>query len=120
MGVNVKVPIFSGFSQYNAVKSAQNRLEQSKNQYAQSKQDIALQVWQTYQSLSTTQSNLKNVSDLVASSRRAYEIARGRYQSGVGSILELLNTQNDLSQAQIDNVNSMVEWHLSGFNWQRV
>lgn len=113
MGVNVKVPIFSGFSQYNAVKSAQNRLEQSKNQYAQSKQDIALQVWQTYQSLSTTQSNLKNVSDLVASSRRAYEIARGRYQSGVGSILELLNTQNDLSQAQIDNVNSMVEWHLS-------
>ncbi|GKX54595.1 protein CyaE [Leminorella grimontii] len=113
MGVSVKVPIFSGFSQYNAVRSAQNKLERSKNQYAQSRRDIALQVWQTYQSLSTTQSNLKNMSDLVASSRRAYDIARGRYQSGVGSILELLNTQNDLSEAEMDNVNSMVEWHLS-------
>ncbi|MFV0548118.1 MAG: TolC family protein [Limnobaculum xujianqingii] len=113
MGVNVKVPLFSGFSQYNAVRSAQNRLEQTQNQFVQTKQNIALQVWQTYQSLSTAQNNLKNMRDLVASSSRAYEIARGRYQSGVGSILELLNTQNDLSEAQINNVNTMVDWHLA-------
>lgn len=113
MGLNVKVPIFSGFSQYNAVRSAQNKVELSKNQFAQTRQDIALQVWQTYQSLSTAQNNLKNMTDLVASSRRAYDIARGRYQSGVGSILELLNTQNDLSEAQMNNVNTMVDWHLA-------
>ncbi|QBH96278.1 TolC family protein [Limnobaculum zhutongyuii] len=113
MGVNVKVPLFSGFSQYNAVRSAQNRLEQTQNQFIQTKQNIALQVWQTYQRLSTAQNNLKNMRDLVASSSRAYEIARGRYQSGVGSILELLNTQNDLSEAQINNVNTMVDWHLA-------
>ncbi|WP_192878463.1 TolC family protein [Limnobaculum parvum] len=113
MGINVKVPLFSGFSQYNAVRSAQNRLEQTQNQFVQTKQSIALQVWQTYQRLSTAESNLKNMHDLVASSSRAYEIARGRYQSGVGSILELLNTQNDLSEAQINNVNTMVDWHLA-------
>ncbi|MBK5142261.1 TolC family protein [Budviciaceae bacterium BWR-B9] len=113
MGVNVKVPLFSGFSQYNAVRAAQNKLELTQNQFVQTKQNIALQVWQTYQRLSTAQNNLKNMRDLVASSSRAYEIARGRYQSGVGSILELLNTQNDLSEAQINNVNTMVDWHLA-------
>ncbi|GKX61786.1 hypothetical protein SOASR032_03550 [Pragia fontium] len=113
MGVNVKVPLFSGFSQYNAVRTAQNKVELTKNQLAQTRQDIALQVWQTYQRLTTAQNNLTNMSELVASSRKAYDIARGRYQSGVGSILELLNTQNDLSEAQMNNVNTMVDWHLA-------
>lgn len=113
VGLNVKIPIFSGFSQYNTIRSAHNQLEISKNQLQQTKQDVALNVWKTYQRLSTAQNNLENMRELVSSSRRAYEIARGRYQSGVGSILELLNTQNNLSEAEINNVNMLVDWHLA-------
>lgn len=113
VGLNVKIPIFSGFSQYNAIRSAHNQLEVSKNQLQQTKQEVALNVWKTYQRLSTAQNNLENMHELVNSSRRAYEIARGRYQSGVGSILELLNTQNNLSEAEMNNVNMLVDWHLA-------
>ncbi|WP_159566676.1 TolC family protein [Budvicia diplopodorum] len=113
VGLNVKVPIFSGFSQYNDIRTAQNRLDSSKNQLLQTQQDVALNVWETYQRLSTAQNNLETMRELVKSSRRAYDIARGRYQSGVGSILELLNTQNNLSEAEMNNVNMLVDWHLA-------
>jgi outer membrane protein len=47
---------------------------------------------------------------LLAVSQRAFEASQHRYRAGVGNILELLNTQTALANAQQRHVQALTDW----------
>lgn len=112
VGLNVSVPLFSGFRRYNQLQAAHVQLAWSQQDYQNTLKDIGLNTWNAWQGLNTVNRSLEVIAQRLKTARRAYEIANGRYLTGVGTIIELLNTQQQLSNAEIDEANIKMDWYL--------
>ena len=74
------------------------------------RQQVALQVWTSYQTLQTDTQNLGASQRLQDVANQAWESAQRRYKSGIGTILELLSTQTALAQARQMRVEAITGW----------
>jgi outer membrane protein len=54
--------------------------------------------------LRTDAESLQVTKSLLESGRQSLDVARGRYRSGVGTLLELLKAQSDLDDAERESV----------------
>ena len=59
-----------------------------------------LEVWNSYQVVQTSTDTVKDSEQLMDIAQRSFTAARHRYQAGVCNILELLNAQTALANAQ--------------------
>jgi outer membrane protein len=112
VGIEVNVPLFSGFATTYQVRQAEAQVDQQAVALDKARQHVALQVWMSYQTLQTDTQNLTTsaLSQHVAS--LAWESAQRRYRSGVATILELLSTQTALAQARQQRVEALAAWHF--------
>lgn len=110
IGVQVNVPLFSGFATTYQARQAEAQVDQQAVALDKARQQVALQVWTSYQTLQAATENLAASERLKEVALRAWESAQRRYRSGVGTILELLNTQTSLEQARQQRVKTLVEW----------
>ncbi|WP_313068541.1 TolC family protein [Atlantibacter hermannii] len=112
VGLNISVPLFSGFRSYNQLQAANVQLSYSQQDYHKVVKEVGLNTWNAWQGLNTANRNFELISQRLKTARRAYDIANGRYLTGVGTIIELLNTQQQLSNAEIDEASIKMDWFL--------
>ena len=112
VGVQVSIPLFTGFSNSYQVKSAEEQVEEDAAARDQIEQQIAQNVWQTYYTLNATRDNLKNTEDLLKSAVDAEKVAHGRYDEGVGNIVELMNAESNLANARYQFVQAHFNWRI--------
>jgi outer membrane protein len=110
VGIQINVPLFSGFGTAYQVRQAQAQVDQQSVALDKARQQVALQVWTNYQSLQTDTQNLTNSAQLQTVATQAWESAQRRYRSGIGTILELLGTQTALAQARQQRVEALTAW----------
>lgn len=113
LGLTLNIPLFTGFANSYQIRAAEARLEASAAQREQLAQQVALEVWQSYQNLLTATHTLRTTADLLASAQASEQVALGRYKAGVGNILDLLNAQSALASARLQRVQSAFDWHIS-------
>jgi outer membrane protein len=77
------------------------------------RQQVALDVWEAYQSLNTATQTMRTSADLLASAEQSERVALGRYKAGVGNILDLLNAQSALANARLQRIQAMLDWQVS-------
>jgi len=111
IGVQITVPIFDGFLNRRRAKAASYESAAREQALHEVENSIALSVWKSQQALESRTRALAISRLFVESASKSYEIAQGRYKAGVGSILELLRSQNDLASATQKRVESLVNWH---------
>lgn len=112
VGLALTVPIFSGFDTTYRVRSAEAQVEVRAAQRDRLKNQVALDVWKAYQSLSTATQSLQTAADLVASAEQSEKVARGRYQAGVGTVLDLLTAQSALASARLQRIQAELDWNV--------
>ncbi len=112
IGLSVSAPLFSGFETHYRVRNAEQQSAALKAQRDGLRQQIALDVWKAYQSLTTATQTLRTTQDLLASAGQSERVALGRYKAGVGSILDLLNTQSALATARQQRVQAILDWQI--------
>jgi outer membrane protein len=113
VGVDLEVPIFSGF-RYTAAadeaderaKAAQENLRDLRDRVVRDVRDAWLQCNTSYQKIAVTQ-------QLVQASNMGLQLAQARYKLGLSSIVELSQSQLEQTQASIENVNAQFEYRLS-------
>ncbi len=110
VGFQVTVPLFSGFETTYQVRQAEAQVDQQAVALDKARQQVALDVWSSYQTLRTDSENLSRSAELLSVATKAWESAQRRYRSGVGTILELLGTQTSLAQARAQRVNVLTAW----------
>jgi len=115
IALNLNFPVFSGFDTSYRTRAAEAELENSIASRDQLARDIALQVWQAYQSLRTEGQSLRTAEDLLASARESEALNRGRYREGVGTILDLLSAQSAMANARQQHVTALFNWHTARF-----
>ena len=113
IGLTLSLPIFSGFETTYRVRSAQANAQAASAQRDSLSQQVALDVWSAYQSLTTATHTIRSSADLLASAEQSERVALGRYQAGVGSILDVLNAQSALASARLQRIQALLDWHVS-------
>lgn len=111
--LSVSVPLFSGFNTTYRIRAAEAQVAARTAQRDQLSQQIALDVWNAYQSLITDTHSLQSSADLVASASESERVALGRYKAGAGSILDLLTAQSALAAARQQQVQALYGWYIA-------
>ncbi|MCB1944055.1 MAG: TolC family protein, partial [Candidatus Accumulibacter sp.] len=113
IGLTFSVPIFSGFNTTYNIRAAEARSDVQAARLDDTRQQVALDVWEAYQSLSTASQTIRSTVDLLASAEQSERVALGRYKAGVGNILDVLNAQSALATARLQRIQAMLDWHVS-------
>ena len=113
IGLTLTVPLFSGFETTYKVRSAQAKAEAAGAQRDTISQQVALDVWSAYQSLTTATQTIRTSTDLQTSAEQSERVALGRYKAGVGNILDVLNAQSALAAARLQRIQALLDWHVS-------
>jgi outer membrane protein TolC len=112
IGVQVAVPIFTGFNNTYQIKSAEEQVEMQAANRDKLEQSIAQEVWRAYYTLAATRENLQNTQELLDSAVQAEKVALGRYEEGVGNIVELMNAEANLANARYQFVQAHYNWRI--------
>ncbi|MDR2195038.1 MAG: TolC family protein [Gallionellaceae bacterium] len=115
VGVSITFPWFRGFGDVYRIRAAQAQLEQRVAERDLMANQIALDVWNTYQTLLTNSQALRAANDLLASAEQSEKVALGRYQAGVGSILDVLTAQSALASARQQRISALYTFQSSRF-----
>ncbi|MDR2852521.1 MAG: TolC family protein [Burkholderiaceae bacterium] len=110
VGLQMSIPFFEGFTRNYQVDQAQAEAEDAQEQLDAARQQVALDVWSQWQALSTATQNVQNSTNLLTIAGQSQRAAQQRYEAGVGNILELLNTQTDLTNAQQRRIQALTDW----------
>jgi len=113
VGINLNVPIFSGYAPTYRVRAAEAQADAKNAQLDQLSLQVALDVWTAYQHLTTATQSLRTTADLLNSAEQSERVALGRYKAGVGSMLDVLNAQSALAGARQQRIQSVFDWNIS-------
>jgi outer membrane protein len=115
-GFNVSVPIFNGklFNAEHTEASARARAQEQnlrglQNRIAQDVRTSWLNAIAAFQRLSLTQ-------QLLDQTTQAFDLAKGRYQLGLSSIIELSQAQLGLTEAQVEQVSAQYDYQVQTAN----
>jgi len=110
LGMQVSVPLFTGFNVTYQVRSAKEQLEVKRANLDQLEQSVGLDVWRAYQLLNTARESFSSSEDLLASALQSERVAMGRYKAGAGNIIDLLNAQASHANARLQLIQAQYAW----------
>jgi outer membrane protein len=108
--LGLKIPVFTGFDVKNSVQKAKDDAQVALAQEGTLEQQVVLQVWTSYYGLQTATQLVKTSRDLLASAEQSERVALGRYQEGVGTIIDLLAAQSALADARAQEILARSGW----------
>ena len=109
-GVRLSLPVFDGFKHKNQVVLAHENVHLKQGEQALVEQEISAKIWQSYNELQAVHENIQALAQLNSSAEDAFAVTQGRYQAGVGSLLEVLNAQNVWVDARMNYSNALTEF----------
>jgi TolC family type I secretion outer membrane protein len=113
LGINVSVPLFSGYAPTYRVRAAEAQAEAKNAQRDRLQLQVALDVWTAYQNLNTATQSQQTTADLLESATQSEHAALGRYKAGLGNMLDVLNAQSTLANARQQRVQALLNWNIS-------
>ena len=111
--LSLRWPLFTGFRDSYDAAQAQEQAKASAARAESVEQQAVFSVWSSYQAVRTAVVRVRTARDLLSSAQQSAEVAQGRYQEGVGSILDVLTAQSALASARAQEVRARADWQLS-------
>jgi outer membrane protein len=100
LGINLTVPLFTGFRNTYQIASAQTQAELAAVDRDSVENQVALEVWRAYHKLKSETEADSRSNDLIESATATEKLTLGRYQAGLGILLDVLSAQASLAQAR--------------------
>jgi outer membrane protein TolC len=119
LSLNLRIPLFTGFRNTYSVRQARELEEEAAAARDVLNRQTELDVWQAYYNVQTAASGISSAEAQVKSAEQTADATLARYQSGHGSILDLITAQEDASTARVDRIQSYFDWFtaLAEFNY---
>ena len=100
VGVRMSVPIFDGFRKSNIIQQKKIQIRQIENSFEQLKNGIDIEVTQSSINYDKAVDNMVAQKENMDLAQEVYDVAKIKYQEGVGSSIEVTNADADYKQAQ--------------------
>ena len=107
--LTLEVPLFTGFTLKPEIERSVRDRAVIKAQLEQERQRIALEVEESYLNLTEAGERIRANEAQKTSAKENLDLANGRYQVGVGSIIEITEAQVINSRAQTDHIRSIYD-----------
>jgi outer membrane protein len=111
--VTLNIPIFDGFRTTNRVDEALHSYYSIKAQEELQRQQVALDVEQSYLRVLEVSERLKANEAAAKAAQENLDLANGRYQVGVGNIIEVTDAQQLYTDAQTTYVRAQYDFKIA-------
>ncbi|MEH2026047.1 TolC family protein [Nostoc sp.] len=118
-GVRATLNLYDGGAARARADQSKTNIAIAETQFAEQRNQIRFQVEQAY---STQQSSLENVqtaNTALEQAREALRLARLRFQAGVGTQTDVINSENDLTRAEGNRVTAILDYNRALAQLQR-
>ncbi|MFC3880485.1 TolC family protein [Algoriphagus namhaensis] len=102
LGVTLNIPIFDGLAKSARIQKNRVQMQQLENQRSFLQDNIALEIYQARQTLANDLDILKVQQDNMALAQEVFDIAKIKYNEGVGSNIEVVDADAALKEAEIN------------------
>ncbi|QKQ76166.1 TolC family protein [Nostoc sp. TCL240-02] len=119
LGVRATINLYDGGAARARAAQSRVNIAIAETQFAEQRNQIRFQVEQAY---STQQSSLENVqtsNTALEQAREALRLARLRFQAGVGTQTDVINSENDLTRAEGNRVTAILDYNRALAQLQR-
>jgi outer membrane protein TolC len=107
--INLSWNLFAGWSTDAGVRTQQLQLKQAENDYQSGRRGVASDVQKAVASLSAARAQARVATLSYETAKQGLELARTRQQVGVGTQLEVRDAELKLTQAQLSQVNALLD-----------
>ena len=111
--LSFNIPIFDGFRTTNRVEETLHNYYNVRAQEEDRRQQIALEVEQSYLTVVETQERIKANEAAVRAAKENFDLAQGRYQVGVGSIIEVTDAQTLYTESQTTYIRTVYAYKIA-------
>jgi outer membrane protein len=111
--LSLLIPIFDGFRTTNRVQETLHTYYVIKSQEELQRQQVALDVEQAYLRLVELQERIKANESALSAAKENLDLANGRYQVGVGSIIEATDAQTLYTDAQTTYIRTLYDYKIA-------
>lgn len=109
VGLNIQIPIFEGFGRRARTERARIDLQEVQNQRVDAVRVIELEVRNARTNYTSALDRLENREQNLALANRIYETTQIKYREGVGSSLEVTQSEQELYEAQSNYLQAVYE-----------
>jgi outer membrane protein len=113
IGISVTVPIFTGFNVNYGVRQAEAALHVSEASLEQVELNVSLDVWNGYYNLNSANDQLAASAALLKTAEDNERVSIGRYEAGVGSMVDVLTAQTALATARQVRITAELAWYVA-------
>ena len=113
VGLNLTVPLFSGFSSPEQVREASAALNASAARQESLKLQIGKEVDSAWLGVNEAAARMVSAEKQVAAAEENRALAEGRYQEGVGSIIEVTDAQSLALEASTTRIQAQYDYYTA-------
>jgi len=113
LGVALNWNIFDGGNKIARYREAQASLQSAQAQMRSEELTIAQDVEQAYLNVGAADEQIQAARAAVGAADESFRLAQGRFDAGVGTILELTDAQLALTQAQSTEAQALANFHIA-------
>jgi TolC family type I secretion outer membrane protein len=117
--LSLNIPIFDGFRTTHRVEENLHNYYVIRAQEEQQRQQVALDVEQAYLRMVELQERIKANEAAARAARENLDLANGRYEVGVGSIIEVTDAQTLYTEAQTTYVRALYDYRIAEAQFTR-
>ena len=111
--LSLNIPIFDGFRTTNRVEETLHNYYNVKAQEEDRRQSIALEVEQSYLRVVESQERILATDSAAKAAKENLDLAQGRYQVGVGSIIEVTDAETIYTDAQTTYIRTVYDYKIA-------
>ncbi|MEH1796955.1 TolC family protein [Nostoc sp.] len=119
VGVRASLSLYDGGAARARASQAKANIAIAETQFAEQRNQIRFQVEQAYSNQQSSLENVQTANTALEQAREALRLARLRFQAGVGTQTDVINSENDLTQAEGNRVTAILGYNRALAQLQR-
>ncbi len=119
-GLQLSIPIFSGMKTYNKLEQNKINSTQLMLQYDYMKDNLCIQLTNGYQNMKVALEKIQSVKKNISMAEKGYEIAKTRYNSGQGTLLEVNDSELALTQARLNYIQAVYDFKIAKSEYEKI
>ncbi|MFN7338568.1 MAG: TolC family protein, partial [bacterium] len=119
VGGRIRWTFFDGGRAFAQARQAERNIDRADTEFSLRRNEIRLQVEESYYNLISNQENIKTSQKSIESATESLRLARLRFQAGVGTQTDVINSQRDLTDARSSYLQAIVDYNKSLNSLQR-
>lgn len=119
IGLQLNVPIFSGFQRSNRVKQAQFTVQKSQNDLFEMKNLINIDIKASITAYTNSITSLSNQQKNLELANEILRVSKIKYEQGVGSSIEVTQAQTSLKEAENNYINALYDALISKIDTEK-